>query len=87
MAAASSGATRGGPHPTGVHTNPFGRYQALDDWYQVFPEAENLQLDLREKDACYEAVRDARFVFNLAADMGGMGFIETQQGRCACCPC
>src|SRR4029434_9801515 len=54
----------------------------VDDWYQVFPDAENLQLDLREKAACYQAVRDARFVFNLAADMGAMGFIETHKADC-----
>ena len=54
----------------------------VEDWYQVFPEAENLQLDLREKDACYQAVRGARFIFNLAADMGGMGFIETHKADC-----
>jgi nucleoside-diphosphate-sugar epimerase len=54
----------------------------VDDWYQVFPAAENLQLDLREKAACYQAVRSARFIFNLAADMGGMGFIETHKADC-----
>jgi nucleoside-diphosphate-sugar epimerase len=54
----------------------------VDDWYQVFPEVNNLQLDLREKDACYQAVRGARFVFNFAADMGGMGFIETHKADC-----
>jgi GDP-D-mannose 3',5'-epimerase len=54
----------------------------VDDWYQLFPEAENLQLDLREKAACYQAVKAARFVFNLAAAMGGMGFIETHKADC-----
>ena len=54
----------------------------VDDWYQAFPEVNNLQLDLREKDACYQAVRGARFVFNFAADMGGMGFIETHKADC-----
>src|SRR5215475_5651754 len=54
----------------------------VDDWYQDFPEAENLQLDLREKAAGYQAVRGARFVFNLAADMGGMGYIETHKADC-----
>src|SRR5258705_3948686 len=54
----------------------------VDDWYQAFPEAENLQLDLREKASCYQAVRGARFVFNLASDMGGMGFIETHKADC-----
>ena len=54
----------------------------VDDWYQAFPDVQNLQLDLREKDACRQAVRDARFVFNFAADMGGMGFIETHKADC-----
>jgi nucleoside-diphosphate-sugar epimerase len=54
----------------------------VGEWYQQFPEAENLQLDLREKEACYQAVRGARFVFNFAADMGGMGFIETHKADC-----
>jgi nucleoside-diphosphate-sugar epimerase len=54
----------------------------LDDWYQIFPEVDNLQLDLKEKDACFRAVWGARFVFNLAADMGGMGFIETHKADC-----
>ena len=54
----------------------------LDDWYQIFPDVENLPLDLREKNACFQAVRDARYVFNLAADMGGMGFIETHKADC-----
>src|SRR5262245_6127019 len=54
----------------------------LEGWHQVFPEAENLQLDLREKAACDQVARGARFVFNLAADMGGMGFIETHKAEC-----
>ena len=56
--------------------------KSVADWYQRFPDAENLELDLREKDACYRAVRDARFVFNFAADMGGMGFIEAHKADC-----
>lgn len=54
----------------------------LDMWYQVFPDVENLQLDLRERPAADQAARGARFVFNLAADMGGMGFIETHKAEC-----
>ena len=38
--------------------------------------------DLRELPACRAAVRDARWVYNLAADMGGMGFIEKNKARC-----
>lgn len=54
----------------------------IDEWPQAFPEVTNLHLDLREKDACYQAVRDARFVFNFASDMGGMGYIETHKADC-----
>jgi nucleoside-diphosphate-sugar epimerase len=54
----------------------------LDDWYQFFPEVDNRVLDLRDRDACREAVSNARYVFNLAADMGGMGFIENNKALC-----
>jgi GDP-D-mannose 3',5'-epimerase len=54
----------------------------IDDWYQALPEVENMRADLKNKDACYRAAKDARYVFNLAADMGGMGFIETHKAEC-----
>lgn len=54
----------------------------LNEWYQVFPEAENLVLDLRLKGNCYQAVNGYNEVFNLAADMGGMGFIENNKAAC-----
>jgi GDP-D-mannose 3', 5'-epimerase len=54
----------------------------LTRWYQLFPEAENVVLDLREKDNCYRAINGNNEIFNLAADMGGMGFIETHKAAC-----
>ncbi len=51
-------------------------------WYQRFPEAENLTLDLEDKDACLQAVNGTDWIYNLAADMGGMGFIELNKGLC-----
>jgi GDP-D-mannose 3', 5'-epimerase len=54
----------------------------FNEWYQRFPNVENLQFDLQEKEACYTALKDAKIVYNLAADMGGMGFIENN--RCLC---
>src|SRR5438876_3407115 len=54
----------------------------FEEWYQRFPEVENLQLDLQDREACETALRDARMVYNLAADMGGMGFIENN--KCLC---
>ena len=54
----------------------------LNEWYQVSEEAENLVLDLRLRDNCYRAVNGCNEVFNLAADMGGMGFIENNKAAC-----
>jgi nucleoside-diphosphate-sugar epimerase len=54
----------------------------FDEWYQHFPQVENLQLDLQEKEACEEALKGASIVYNLAADMGGMGFIENNRALC-----
>jgi nucleoside-diphosphate-sugar epimerase len=54
----------------------------LGEWHQKFPQAENLVLDLREKEACYRAAKDMQLVFQLAADMGGMGFIENNKALC-----
>ena len=56
--------------------------KARGDWYQESPGVENLVLDLREKEACEEALDGADIVFNLAADMGGMGFIENNKALC-----
>lgn len=56
--------------------------KAQTDWYQRFPDVENLVLDLQDKAACYHAVQGAREVYNLAADMGGMGFIENNKALC-----
>ena len=52
------------------------------EWHQILPQAENLQLDLRESSACRKAADGARYIFNLAADMGGMGFIEAHKADC-----
>src|SRR5438046_2874002 len=54
----------------------------FEEWFQMFPESENLQLDLREKKSCERAVADIDLVYNLAADMGGMGFIENNKALC-----
>jgi GDP-D-mannose 3',5'-epimerase len=54
----------------------------LDEWYQRFDDVDNRRLDLRELASCREAVTGASTVFNLAADMGGMGFIENNKALC-----
>jgi GDP-D-mannose 3',5'-epimerase len=54
----------------------------LDEWYVVRNDAENVVADLRLADACQAAVAGTREVYNLAADMGGMGFIENNKALC-----
>jgi nucleoside-diphosphate-sugar epimerase len=44
------------------------------EWYQVHAGVENVTADLKQIDACHRAVEGADAIFNLAADMGGMGF-------------
>ncbi len=51
-------------------------------WYQETAGVENLVLDLKHREACVQAVKGAQVVFNLAADMGGMGFIENNKALC-----
>src|SRR6267154_3230859 len=54
----------------------------LDEWYQVSKDVENLSLDLKDKDNCLKTAQDANVIFQLAADMGGMGFIENNKALC-----
>ncbi len=54
----------------------------LEDWYQVHIGCENLILDLARLADCRIACEDVDVVFNLAADMGGMGFIENNKALC-----
>jgi nucleoside-diphosphate-sugar epimerase len=54
----------------------------FDDWYQVHEFAENSVLDLQDLASCRQAVAGCGAVYNLAADMGGMGFIEKNKALC-----
>jgi GDP-D-mannose 3',5'-epimerase len=67
---------RQGKKVRAVDVKPF------EEWFQMFPESENLQLDLREEENSERAVADIDLVYNLAADMGGMGFIENNKALC-----
>jgi GDP-D-mannose 3',5'-epimerase len=68
-------------------SNGFTRIRAVDkkpfdQWYLRFPEVENLYLDCSNDEACKRVCDDAVEVYNLAADMGGMGFIERFRVEC-----
>ncbi len=52
------------------------------EWYQRFDDVENFHLNLELLPDCEQAVQGADVVYNLAADMGGMGFIELNKALC-----
>jgi GDP-D-mannose 3', 5'-epimerase len=56
--------------------------KAREEWYQASSDVENLVLDLKDRDNCQRAAKGADVVFQLAADMGGMGFIENNKALC-----
>jgi nucleoside-diphosphate-sugar epimerase len=69
------------------HERGFTRIRAIDkkplpEWYQRTPGVESLCLDLSEEANCKQACEGAAEVYNLAADMGGMGFIERFRIEC-----
>ena len=69
------------------HDQGFTRIRAVDkkplpEWYQRVPGVESLSLDVSYRDNCRRACEGAVEVYNLAADMGGMGFIERFRVEC-----
>jgi nucleoside-diphosphate-sugar epimerase len=54
----------------------------LDVWYYHSPSAENKVCDLQNLESCHAVSRGVHEVYNLAADMGGMGFIENNKALC-----
>ena len=69
------------------HDRGFTRIRAVDkkpltQWYQRTPGVESLCMDLSEEKNCRRAAEGAAEVYNLAADMGGMGFIERHRVEC-----
>src|SRR5580704_18438443 len=54
----------------------------LEEWYQVTEGVDNLSLDLKDQESCHVAAKGTSLVYQLAADMGGMGFIENNKALC-----
>jgi GDP-D-mannose 3',5'-epimerase len=67
---------QGYKHIRAVDVKPAG------EWYQHFPDVENLQLDLNVKENCERAAKGTDEIYSLAANMGGMGFIEHNKALC-----
>jgi nucleoside-diphosphate-sugar epimerase len=87
IAIGGAGGFIGGSLARYFHDQGFTRIRSIDkkplaDWYQRVPGVECLSLDLSLPENCQRAVAGAREVYNLAADMGGMGFIERFRVEC-----
>ena len=54
----------------------------LEYWFQKFEKAKNFSLDLNDYDNCLMATKNIDAIFNLACNMGGMGFIENNKAEC-----
>ncbi len=84
---AGAGGFIGGALVRYFHERGFTRIRAVDkkplgEWYQSTSAAENLCLDVSEEENCVRACEGANEVYTLAADMGGMGFIERFRIEC-----
>ena len=54
----------------------------LEFWFQYFDKCENYSLDLKNYENCLKATKGVNYIFNMACNMGGMGFIENNKTEC-----
>ena len=54
----------------------------LEFWFQIYEDNKNLSLDLKEYENCLIASKGVDYIFNMACNMGGMGFIENNKAEC-----
>jgi nucleoside-diphosphate-sugar epimerase len=54
----------------------------IENWFQIFTKNKNYSLDLKEYENCVEVTKNIDFIYNMACNMGGMGFIENNKAEC-----
>ena len=54
----------------------------LENWFQIFDSTKKFSLDLKEYENCLMVTSEIDFIYNMACNMGGMGFIETNKAEC-----
>ncbi len=52
------------------------------NWFQIFDKNKNYSLDLKNYENCIKVTEGAEYIFNMACNMGGMGFIENNKAEC-----
>ena len=84
---AGAGGFIGGHLVCALEAQGFSRIRAVDckpipQWFQRGRSAVMVEADLRRREACFAATEGSTLIFNLAADMGGMGYIEQNKLSC-----
>ena len=51
-------------------------------WFQFFDDIKNFSLDLKEFGNCLKITQKVDYIYNMACNMGGMGFIENNKAEC-----
>ena len=54
----------------------------FENWFQKFDCTKNFFLDLKEFNNCLKVTKGVDFIYNMACNMGGMGFIENNKAEC-----
>jgi len=54
----------------------------LEFWFQIFDKNKNYSFDLKNYENCLSVSKNVDYVFNMACNMGGMGFIENNKAEC-----
>lgn len=54
----------------------------IEYWFQIFDENKNYSLDLKNYDNCLKVTSGVDYIYNMACNMGGMGFIENNKAEC-----
>jgi len=54
----------------------------IEYWFQYYDECKNFSFDLKSYDNCLKATKGVEFIYNMACNMGGMGFIENNKAEC-----
>jgi nucleoside-diphosphate-sugar epimerase len=56
--------------------------KSFENWFQFFENLKNFSLDLKEYDNCLKVTEKVDYIYNMACNMGGMGFIENNKAEC-----
>ena len=54
----------------------------LEFWFQIYDQNKNFSLDLKESENCDKVTEGVDYIYNMACNMGGMGFIENNKAEC-----